>query len=467
MHGKGDIPTQGPRRGGGASVTLFVAAALGAAVIVATRLLLAPVDTIAAFVPANAMFYAHADGRVASEAVLATSPDMPSGVRPDEVAVFIVPGDDAPRRGAMLAWRWPSRPSDDERAALAARGADMLDERHYLIHDGSLDTASRVAMAAHAAFADDRDRSSALALLRSAFPVQIYASPADILPTPAQDVLAQLPEGRLDRIVAGVTVHDGRFMARMMPLETAVARSSWLGYRASPSSIARPSTRLLDADVAASEASPSFDVARLLLGSDATVGNPDPSALAAAAEDVRTALASPYALWLRTGGERPVFLAWFPNVTVADAGRAVGGLFAAAHPSQTRFEMPDGDAAVEYRVERRAPAQGGTDIVAGEGPERVLIGPDGAKGAIIASDPSLADAFRSGREPMTGHAACPTGVLSSMVSIKEPSLVLAKWPSIAHYAAAYKVRDLVLGFTVDNEVLFCGYTGGDVDNSGK
>ena len=468
MHGNGNITTQGPRRVGGASATLLFVVALiaGFAVVAATWVFLGRADTVAAFVPANAMLYAHANGRAASQALLSTSRSLPAGVRPDEVAVFIVPGDESPRHGALLAWRWPLRPTDDERAALDARGADALDDRRFLIDDGSLGTASRVAMAAHASFADDRARTDALGLLRSAFPLQIYASPSELLSAGDAELLAGLQEAPIGPLVAGVTAHDGAFMVRAMPLADAAERASFFGYRASPSDVARPDVSRLDADVMAAETAPTFDLAKLLVASDASADNPDPAMLAAAGDELRVAFASPYALWLRPGEDRMSYLIWFPHVPAQTARRAAGGFVAAARPSPSPFAMPDGDAAVEYRIGETGPTDGDADTVIGDERSRVLVGPDGDEGSLLATDPALLDAFRRGNERSARRPACPTAGLPSMVSIKDPAHVLARWPTLAGYAQTYKMSDLLVGITVDNEVLLCGYSRGTVDNLG-
>src|SRR5512142_191846 len=138
-------PKGGWRRGGGSSVTLlFVAAAsLAAAVFALTQAFLSPADGVAAVVPGNAVVYVHAGGRAAANAVLSSSVQMPSGIAPDEVAVFATPGDDALRWGVLFGWRTPKKPSESERGVLADRGAVPLDARRYLIGDASLAVASR------------------------------------------------------------------------------------------------------------------------------------------------------------------------------------------------------------------------------------------------------------------------------------------------------------------------------------
>ncbi|HTM67930.1 MAG TPA: hypothetical protein VL426_01395 [Candidatus Binatia bacterium] len=468
MRKNGNIFTREARRGGGTSVApLFVAGVLcAAAVIAATRMFLVPRDTIAAFVPANAVLYAHADGRAASEALLSTSSQLPAGVHPDEVAVFIVPGDDAPRHGTMLAWRAPFRPSEEERRILGERGADALDDRHYLVHDGTLDTAARVAMAAHASFADDRGRRRALALLRSAFPVQIYAVPASLLPSAAAETLAGLQDEPLGAIVGGITLRNGSFMARLMKLETAASRRSLFGYRASAGHADRPGIERIDADVAVAEMSPSIDLSRVLLGAGTAAEGTDRAMLAEAGVAFRAALSSPYALWLNAAGGRTSSLAWFPGVAPKEARRITAGYYAAAHPDHAPFALPDGDAAIEYRLNAPIAAADDNDAVIGSGDARLLVGSDGVHGSLIATDPSLLAAFRDGSARGAAPTPCPTGPDNSLVRVKEPAKTLAPWPKLAGYATTYGIHDLTLGLTVDNEVVICGYTGSTVDNLG-
>lgn len=468
MNEEKNIRAHDRRRSGGASVTLlFVGALFAAAAIAATRMFLEPVDTTAAFVPDNAVFYAHANGPVATEALLSSSVQMPSGVRPDEVAVFIVPGDDARRTGTILAWKKLRPPSPDELRRISERNIDGLDANHYLIHDGTLATASRVAAAAHASIADDRERTAALALLRSAFSLQIYARPEALLSPAGTDILNALDGKGVEPVVAGVSLRNGSFLARLLPLKDAARRRSLLGYRASSERPTRPSAGRLAADVTITESAPSFDVAHLLLraSSEGSV-HPDPALLSSAGNELRTTLASPFALWLWTDAKtgRISYMLDFPGVAPAAAKRSVGRYFAAARPEHSNLALPDGDTAVEYRLGEDAVAGDAGDSVIGAENEKAVVGPDDGHGTLIASDAALLAAFRSRKDDARNTSPCPTGALRSAINVARPELWAAALPSVAKAAQTYGVRDLLLGLTVDNEVFICGYMKGSVDN---
>ncbi|HTK05319.1 MAG TPA: hypothetical protein VL500_07050 [Candidatus Eisenbacteria bacterium] len=468
MNEEKNIRAHDRRRSGGASVTLlFVAALAAAACIAASRMFLEPVDTTAAFVPDNAVFYAHANGPAATEALLSSSVQMPSGVRPDEVAVFIVPGDDMQRRGTILAWKKLKPPSPDELRRISERNIDGLDENHYLIHDGTLATASRVAAAAHASIADDHERMAALALLRSAFSLQIYARPDALLTPAGTDIMNALSDKGVEPLVAGVSLRNGSFMARLLPLKDAADRGSILGYRASSERPARPSAGRLAADVTVTENAPSFDMANLLFRTSSEVNaHPDPALLSDAGVELRSSLASPYALWLWTDPAtgKTSYLLDLPGLAPAAVKRSVGRYYAAARPEHSNLALPDGDIVVEYRLAEDTAAVNAGDAVIGGTDEKVVIGPDDGHGSLMASDERLLADFRAQKDDAPDTTVCPTGALRSTVNVSRPELWAASLPSVAKAANTYGVHDLMLGLTVDNEVFICGYLNGSVDN---
>ena len=454
------------RRGDGLFVTLlFVAAAsLAAAVFACTQAFITPSDAIRSFIPRNAVAYLHAGGRSSTEALLSSSSQMPSGIRPDEVAVFAVPGDDSLRWSVIIAWRWPRTPTPDELRMLDERDAIILDAGRYLIGDSALATTAKVSAAAHASLADDPERSAALDLMLSVSSMQFYADPAALLSPETVFALAELSDGGLPPIVAGIKYKAGSLAVRILPVADAAARQSFLGYGETAVRGERLDTGRLDADVAIAEGSPTIDLAKLMLGTPRRAGHPSPVILSDAGDSLREELSIPYALWLRTDPKtgNPDYLLRFPDVPPSRTKLVIARYFAAAEPSRTVMTLPDGDLAVEFHIE-----DAGTDqmtaydevftVPRGSGLEHLVVGSDGADGSLIASAAALVTEFRSKtdlRPPI--EDSCSSKGLKAVIRLLKPLQTLAGIPQAKDLISALGVSDLTIGLTVDGEIRICG-----------
>src|SRR5690606_29867584 len=145
--------------GGIATALLFVVLAIAGAglTLLATDEFLHTRDTLLRYAPANAVAYVHASRVHAAGALLSTLQDVPAGLRPYEAAVFMMPGDDKPRRGVVVGWRNVFGPTSMEIANLEAAGAVKLDGRRYLIGDADVAASARVSIAAGNARADGNE----------------------------------------------------------------------------------------------------------------------------------------------------------------------------------------------------------------------------------------------------------------------------------------------------------------------
>ncbi|MEY4744699.1 MAG: hypothetical protein RL272_644 [Candidatus Parcubacteria bacterium] len=462
-------PGNGGRRGGGSSVALlFVAAAFSAAAVFAlTRVFLSNADGIAQFVPANAVAYLHAGGRGAVNAVLSASVQMPSGVSPDEIAVFATPGDEALRWGVIAAWRAPKYPTPADRAALGARDAATLDARHFLIGDGSLAIASRVAAAAHASLYDDAKRRDALAAMRSVAAIQAYADPAALL---ARDALAAFP-GPLEEmaapLVAGINLGGPTAYARIMTVSDAAARSSWLGYHGPSGGGRHFDLGRFQAQVALAEETPSFDLAKLFSGMPDAKGHPMPSLLAEAADAMRSELARPYSLWLRPGAATGGidYLLRIDGTPPAVIGKAMARYAATINPDRAVLHLPDGDTAMEFRLDEAARADKmGTDDAAialdAKTGGAVAIGSDGLSSTLLASSEKLIAEYRAENRTSArpDDDACPGGGnLRAVIDLRDPNVTVSAVPQLMSVVRMLNLKRIRIGLTVDDEITACGY----------
>lgn len=457
----------GRRRGGGSFVTLlFVAAVpLAAAVFALTQALIAPSDEVAAFVPGNAVAYLHAGGRTAANVVLSSSVQMPSGISPDEVAVFATPGDDTLRWGVLVGWRRPRTPSAEERAALAIRGAEPLDARRYLIGDSSLAVATRVAAAAHSSIADDGKKWRALALMRSIAAIQVYAEPAALLPPEASAMIADISADAASPIVAAVNLSSGAIHVRALSLEAAASHYSVLGYRESSVRRTRADLGRFPAGVAMAEAAPSFDIGKLLAEIPHADDHPAPSLLSEAGDELRSSLALPYMLWLRPEipDGRIGYLLRFPGADTRRVKRALARYAAAINPDRTVLRLPDGAAVTEFRLDvasREAGMSSKDDTVAlGDGPENaIVVGSDGAGGSLIASSEGMMAEYRATKPSnFRDENGCPAANSPSQIEVRDPAAILAPISQAESAIKALGVKTIIIGTSVDKEFLVCGY----------
>lgn len=446
-----------------AAVLLFVAALFAGATFAATEALMPGGDTTMRFVPSGALAYVHGSDRVATEALLTSSAEMPSDVRPYEVAVFVVPGDDAPRRGIILGWRRLFGPSKEEVAALEARGAKNLDARHYLIGDEDIAASARVSSASGTSLADNEAVEPALRHARTASRLQAFVFPRlayGKTPTDADapTVLAGMrtltsPEP----LIIATNLHGGTYTAHVMSLSEALAVVP-----ADPLAVRRSlSLDGVAADIAMTETSPSFDVARLFDFTPAVSEDPSETlpvatqAIAEAESAVRALFDVPYAFWLRLRAETQPFLLRLPTVSPNEATNALLNLHAAHYPERREFILPDGEVINELAAvipSYPASTDTGDFIVGTERP--IMVGSDGRGGSLISNAPEMLDAYRGLiANAHSQTAPCP----ANPDNLRLTSNFAAEIPLLRPYVREINGNPILLTQGVGNGVHICGY----------
>jgi len=120
------------KRGGGEKTAApFWTACLLLAVasLFLSHYLLGTRDTLINLVPTDASIYIHAQGEQADLA-LRLLPNL-GALEPNESALFAVSDNGSMQWTALLRWRYPFEPTDEERARLTENGAKIIDDRTY------------------------------------------------------------------------------------------------------------------------------------------------------------------------------------------------------------------------------------------------------------------------------------------------------------------------------------------------
>ncbi len=391
--------TRTAKRGDGIiPVTLLclLAAAAAVCVVVLTDVFVGSRDTLAGYVPIDAAVYYHAERGAAGEP--AASPAvLPAGFDADEIGVFAVAAADGKSldHGALVAWRWPRRPTADEAARLAGPGAVRLDSRTYLLADDAAVGNVTRSFGSADSLAADPAAAKILAAARGLSRTQFYFNPV-ALPSAALDKSDRwLKNG--ESFAASLHLADGRLLSAAVPRALA-DRLPRLGLALAAGSSPALRPRPAAAAVFAGDR-PGFAAGAVLLGrvqqAAVSLGLKPDSRLASAEQALDPLLRSTLTMTLWSGQAGTVeFLAEYPKVSPRIIELALASYFSASLPDRQRVSMPDGDSYDEFRFNPdkfsfvpQGSGDGATisDKETGVG---LTVKGDGRGGSLVASSPA-------------------------------------------------------------------------------
>jgi hypothetical protein len=453
------------RQGGGrkAAALLYLAFAATAVLSIAlTHLSTGSRDRLIQFVPSDAVFYLHAQGRENVTRISETVPFIPEN-KANELGLFALNLDEGQVWTAALLWSRLSPPSEKELSELADAGALRVAPTFYIIRTG--EGPIILSEGKGGSLNDQREAARALATMRSVSRTQAYLDPDSLLEGGLDSDLFPV---NLDSAVMAVPWVSGRPTMLVSGMTKAAGYPRVLGFRLPDSALGQAAPSLLndrggEPSLSLALRETNFDTTSTLFSeidrSRREAGVPEHEELDQARDNVKKLLSGPLSVVIHPiddGQSSPEFIAYLPGVQPSALKAAMSDLMNTSIPRAGEYSLPDGRTTTEYIIEPGMfsyPVEDGgpslpRNTLDGETwPAYPIIG--FGSGSAIASDMSLLEDIQF------SGAICLSSKWPT-IAIKDVPRLPAGKGVLNSILELINLKDIVIHRIGDNLLFFCG-----------